>query len=152
MNNKIRNRNDYKSCFIHLFLEIFFAILPLFVLGVYWPSGEDHHPKEVYYGPEISMSACILYGLALVRFLQGLGKRGKGEEVTEMNEGGDGIEMGGRIAFITLFPLIGVISSVILISKTSSGSGNILMVVQIINLIVSAIAFVLIGGYGLRKS
>lgn len=124
---------------LHIISELFFAILPLIVLGAFWPDGNDSHPVSFYRGPEWSMTACILYGLSLTRFLEAKGCATP--------------DHGPAIATISIIPLLGVIISVILISKTSHiTENNILLFGQFLNLLVSTILFVLLGGYGASRS
>lgn len=124
---------------MHIGIELFFAVLPLIVLGAYWPDGTDSHPTSFFQSPEWSMTACILYGLSLSRFQNARGSATP--------------DRGPTVAAISIAPLLGVIISVILISKTSHGTENGLLVVgQFVNLIFSIILFVLLGGYGLSRS
>ena len=56
---------------LHLLIEWAFAVLPLLVLSAYWPSHEQGHPESFWWGPEVSATSCILYGLALSKLVMG---------------------------------------------------------------------------------
>lgn len=124
---------------MHIGVELFFAILPLIVLGAYWPDGADSHPTSFFRSPEWSMTACILYGLSLARFQNAKGCAAP--------------DRGPTVAAISIAPLLGVIVSVILISKTSHGTENdILVAIQFLNWLFSIASFVFLGGYGVSRS
>lgn len=129
--------------FLHLGIEIFFAVLPLFVLGSVWPGHGEKHPEGFLSSPEWSMTACVLYGLALARLQLGatLPSRTTGETRA----------LG--LAAISLLPLSGVIGSVILITQFAKGNDSVLlMMIQIANLLCAILIFVVVGGYGISRS
>lgn len=128
---------------IKLSIELFFAILPLFVLGFVWPASGETHPKTFFTGPEWSMTSCILYGLALARLQEAVPTHLRG---TNHNHA-----MG--MSAVSLIPLTGVIISVLLIGKLSHGTNSLLLIaIQIANLVGAIILFAVIGGYGIFKS
>ena len=137
-----QHNNRTKHSLMHISIELFFAVLPLIVLGAFWPGVGDSHPTNFFSGPEWSMTACILYGLSLARFQIGLA--GNIDE--------NAPEKGSTGAAISMLPLFGVIFSVILISKTSHGTEHFYIVImQHINFAISIVMFILLGGYGIRK-
>jgi hypothetical protein len=137
-----QQKNRTKRSLMHITIELFFAVLPLIILGAYWPGEGDPHPTSFIRGPEWSMTACILYGLSLARFQIGL----------SCNVEENAHEKGYTGAVISMLPLLGVILSVIFISKTSHGTVYFGIVLgQLINFVVSIVMFVLLGGYGMRK-
>lgn len=124
-----------KHSLMHISIEIFFAILPLIVLGAFWPNIEDSHPTTFFNSPEWSMTSCILYGLSFARFQLGLSCGGPSS------------------AAISILPLLGVIISIILISKTSHNIENDLLIYfQYVNFLASIIVFIILGGYGVSRS
>lgn len=124
---------------MHIAIEWFFAVLPLLVLGAFWPDASDAHPKSFFESPEWSMTACILYGLSLARFQNAKGSSARNR--------------GPTVAAISILPLLGVIVSVILISKTAHGTESIsLIIAQFVNLLLSTVSFVVLGGYGVSRS
>ena len=67
-----KNDDLIASTFASLLVELFFAALPLFILSLTWPSKHEEHPTAFIRGPEISMTSCILYGLTLTRYYEGI--------------------------------------------------------------------------------
>lgn len=127
----------------HVAIELFFAVLPLFVLSSVWPDSGHPHPESFFAGPEVSMTACVLYGLALARLQLGA--------VTDGNTNSHQHVLG--IAVISIIPLSGVITSVILIAKLSHSTDSVMMIVfQFFNLIIAILLFFIIGGYGISRS
>jgi hypothetical protein len=134
-----------KSALISILVEFVFAMLPLFVLWTVWPSAKQEHPHSFWQGPEWSMTACILYGLALVRFQQGM-------MIAPKNTTTDARHIAVSAVAIAVIPLIGVISSVILISKLAVATESVaLVILQFVNLFLSALSFFIFGGYGTRR-
>lgn len=128
-----------KHSLMHVMIELFFAVLPLIVLSFYWPKIGEHHPKSFFYGPEWSMTSCVLYGLSLSRFLNA------NIHPTP--------ERGPAVALISIVPMVGLIMSVIFISKTCIDNDNIAVFYgQYINMLSSIITFIVLGGYGLSRS
>jgi hypothetical protein len=128
----------------HILIEVFFAILPLFVLASFWPDHGQEHPKNFWWGPEVSMTACILYGLTISRFIMGIihsGTRGTAASVAP------------RAAAMALVPILGLIASIVLIAKLSVGTDSwVLLISQYTNLFLSVFSFLILGGYGLRHA
>lgn len=131
-----------KKSLKHVAIDVFFALLPLLVIGAYWPSHNEPHPSTFLHSPEWSMTACILYGLSISRFLFCLSK-----------SSAIGSEGGLSVAAIIILPLVGIIFSVILISKTSlENDSTFIIASQFVNLILAILAFILLGGYGLSRA
>jgi hypothetical protein len=128
----------------HILIEVFFAILPLFVLASFWPDHAQGHPRNFWWGPEVSMTACILYGLTVSRFIMGIihsGTRGTAASVAP------------RAAALALVPILGLIASIVLIAKLSVETDSwILLIWQYANLFLSILSFLILGGYGLRHA
>jgi hypothetical protein len=123
-------------------VELFFAVLPLFVLGANWPHSHESHPSSFVASPEWPMTACILYGLCLVRLTPAF-HRNRGTLSTEHTE---------RVNVLLLLPLFGVIASVILIGKLSSADPGLFPIVSsYANFGLAVLAFVVLGGYGMRS-
>jgi protein-S-isoprenylcysteine O-methyltransferase Ste14 len=86
------------------------------------------------------MTACILYGLALARFLYGVSNSGESRTA------------GSSVAAISILPLFGVIVSIICISKTTQQSvPPFIEVFQYVNLVAAILVFLFLGGYGLNR-
>lgn len=141
-------RHGTKTTILNLFVETFFAVLPLIVLGAVWPQPGEPHPESFWSGPEWSMTSCILYGLTLARLLQGA--------VFAANRsrdsfGGDMQEVAASYAALFLFPLLGVIVSVILISKSMQHPETWQsMLLCMLNLGAAILSFVVLGGHGIK--
>jgi hypothetical protein len=94
------------------------------------------------------MTACILYGLALVRFQQGIMIASKRAKSTT----GDARHIAVIVNALTVIPLFGVIVSVILITKLAIATESTpLIVFQFVNLFLAALSFFIFGGYGTRR-
>lgn len=139
LNVRMGVRMNAKNSMPHLLVEIAFALLPLLVLGAFWPEHDSPHPNSIWSGPEISMIACILYGLSIARFIEGIGRSGRAFQ-------------GGAVSTIVIIALVGVICSIIIIAKASNGCSSMWVAMQIFNLFASVIAFIVIGGYGISRS
>jgi hypothetical protein len=132
-----------KPTMLHLFIELFFAVLPLIVLGAVWPNPGDKHPDGFLNAPEWSMTACVLYGLALARLQLGVVKPRTATTHTRAL----------AIIVLGLIPLLGVIVSVILITQSVKAPESMLLVtMQLLNLAASLAVFFVIGGYGISRS
>jgi hypothetical protein len=128
---------------LHVGIELLFAVLPLIVLGAFWPGHDEPHPATLSRSPEWSMTSCILYGLALARFQ--LGVFGAVRQAAP--------ERGTAVAALSMVPLLGVIFSVILISKSAHGAeGAFVTIAQFVNFVAALVTFVLLGGYGLSRA
>lgn len=138
----VERRNNRQSTVLHLIIELFFAVLPLLVLGIAWPAHGESHPTSFITGPEWSMTACILYGLALARlqFAIARPRRMNAENRPAV------------LAVLALVPLAGAIVSVILITKFVSGNESWWMIIlQMGNLLFAIMIFFIIGGYGISR-
>jgi hypothetical protein len=135
-----------KTTILNLCVEMFFAVLPLVVLRTVWPP--PGNTESFWSGPELPMTGCILYGLTLARQLQGAvfaAVRARGANDHDVRE------VAASYSVLFLLPLMGVIISVLLISKTVQGNGNwsrILM--SSINLASASGFFLILGGHGLK--
>jgi tellurite resistance protein TehA-like permease len=139
------NGDNIKSTLAHLGIEMFFAILPLVVLSLMWPSASESPPKHFWTGPEVSMTSCVLFGLTLARFLQGL-------FVTARNSKGEIRHAAAIYALFATLPLLGVIFSIILISKLSvEVHGSLIPILQVFLFFSSVLAFIVLGGYGVSR-
>src|SRR5262245_54547074 len=128
---------DGNATILHLVIELFFALLPLFVLGWVWPEHGQEHPKGFLSGPEWSMTACVLYGLACARLQLGaaMPARDRGETRPLV------------LTTLGLIPLFGSLASVILITKFANGNDSPFMVaLQLMNLGAAILVFFVIGG------
>ena len=137
-----------KTTILNLFVETFFAVLPLIVLGAVWPDPGDRHPESFWSGPEMSMTSCILYGLTLARWLQGAVFAANRRRASP---GNNTHEVAASYAALFLLPLLGVILSVILIGQSVQSSGSWKVVAtHIMNLLAAIIAFFVLGGHGIK--
>lgn len=143
-------RHRTKTTILNLLVETFFAVLPLIVLGAVWPSAAEAHDESFWSGPELSMTSCILYGLALARFLQGavfVASRSRQAEDGEMER------LAASYAVLLLLPLLGVILSVVLIGRSVHTPGDWkLTALYIVNLFAAILAFFLLGGHGIKHA
>jgi hypothetical protein len=137
-----------KTTILNLFVETFFAVLPLIVLGAVWPDPNERHPESFWSGPELSMTSCILYGLTLARWLQGAvfaanRRRAASDKDTH--------EVAASYAALFLLPLLGVILSVILIGQSVQSSGTWKgTAIHIMNLVAAIMVFFVLGGHGIK--
>jgi hypothetical protein len=139
---------ETKTTILNLFVETFFAVLPLIVLGAVWPGPDERHPESFWSGPELSMTSCILYGLTLARFLQGaVFAATRHRSSTDKNTH----EVAASYAALLVVPLLGVIVSVILIEQSVYSSSTWLgITVRIIALVVAILVFFVLGGHGIK--
>ena len=126
-----------------VFVELIFAVLPLLVLAAVWPDHDQKHPQNFFWGPELSMTACILYGLSISKYINGV--------ITRHNKDRDNSLISSAIVLILAVHILFLIGSVILIAKMAifSDSGF-LFYAQIVNLLMSGVFFLIFGGHGMR--
>lgn len=125
-----------RASLINIMVELFFSVLPLIVLGIF--SLQNVKIKFVE-SPEWSMTACILYGLSLTRFQNAMC--------------GHVIKCDSSTSLISILPLLGVIISIILMSNIINGANSSFAIVsQFINLFISILFFIILGGYGISRS
>ena len=137
-------RHLTRTVLLHIFLEAFFALLPLVVLAAVW-SHSIRSPEESFWsGPEMSMTSCILYGLTLARLLQGA-VMGAGR--SRSHAAGDIHEVAVVYAALVLFPLLGVIVSVILIARSMLFPST---WQSILNLAIAIVCMVIVGGHAIK--
>jgi hypothetical protein len=123
-------------------LDVFFAVLPLPVLWWCWPSSGSHEPLKFVDIPEVAMTSCVLYGLTISRYLQGI-----------LGDTAPGKRSGVVAASVVLIPLSGVILSIVLVCKLSFGQfGCFIQILQILNLLSAILSMFLLGGYGESRS
>ena len=148
MPGAFRGMPGTKTTILNLFVETFFAVLPLIVLGTAWPGAEEHHPDSFWAGPELSMTSCILYGLTLARWLQGaVFAAHRGHQAADRNTH----EVAASYVALLLVPLLGVILSVVLIGRSVHSDGTWRIIVpQLANLLGAIIAFFILGGHGIN--
>ena len=97
----------------------------------------------------MAMTSCILYGLTLARFLQG--------SVFAVRQARPGHEaevhmVAASYAALSLVPLLGVIISVISISKSLNKPGGALAIAfNVTLLVVAALVFFILGGHGINR-
>ena len=143
-------KHGTKTTILNLFIETFFAVLPLVVLGAVWPLPSKEHPESFWSGPEMSMTSCILYGLTLAKLLQGAVFAANH---LPSNSRKDMHEVAASYAALFLLPLLGAIVSVILIGKTvESHEGWTTMLCAVINLVCAVLFFMILGGHGLQRT
>jgi uncharacterized protein (DUF983 family) len=136
------------SIMLELFSEIFFATVPLIIFIFVWHDKPHLHSESVFTSPEISVPSCVLYGLALARFvknsmldaIKGAQKRTASAE-----------EISTRYAFVVLIPIVGLIVSTVLIIKSFNlEMSNWLNFLQLFNLVASMVVFFFLAGSGLE--
>lgn len=131
------NSQEKSVTLLHIGIELFFAVLPLFVLGLMWLAHGAQHTGHFVSGPEWSMTACVLYGLTIAR----------------LHLAASALPTPSAMAALSLVPLSGVIVSVILISQLVEESDGVIPVgVQLVNLAIAIMTFFIIGGYGISRS
>ena len=146
----MRDDPQTKATALHLSTDAFFAVLPLLVMGLEWPPQSEFHPTSFWLGPEISMTSCVLYGLGLSRLFQGsvvvsIGERGLTRARIR--------QVAAAHMFLSLIPMVGIILSIIAISRSlipSTGFGW--HAFQYANLVFAAMTFFVVGGYGLKRA
>lgn len=148
-----------KNTLLALGVEIFFAVLPLLVLGAATPLRPSASPHKAdnevlktdrdsfWTGPEVPMTSCILYGLTLARLLQGAASAANRERNSRSL---DTLRSGAGYAALSLFPILGLISSVLLIAYSVHSPSSRLGMVQWVNVFAGMLSFILLGGHGIR--
>jgi hypothetical protein len=128
---------------VHVFVELAFALLPMLALGLMWPDHSQGHPKTFWWGPEISMISCILYGLTVSKLIVG--------SISADRVKFDPRELASIMNFLVLVHLIGVVISMVIITTLAAHTDSLRwFIAQYINLIISVVCFVVFGGYGIR--
>ena len=136
-----RRRSDHPNVLAHLLIEVFFIVLPLVALGVNWPGNAASAPHSFSASPAWPMTACLLYGLSVVRLLPALQV---GTAPRKRHEG-------TAVLLLVLVPLAGVIGSVLFIAKLSGAAVNDGTIVSsYINLALALLCFAVFGGWGIR--
>lgn len=93
------------------------------------------------------MTSCILYGLTLARWLQGAVFAASRRRVAA---GKDAHEVAASYAALCLFPLLGVILSVILIEHALHPHGPWITAIHVVNLVAAIMTFFILGGHGIK--
>ena len=136
-----RRRGDHPNVLAHLLIEVFFIVLPLVALGVNWPGNAASAPHSFSASPAWPMTACLLYGLSVVRLLPALQV---GTAPRKRHEG-------TAVLLLVLVPLAGVIGSVLFIAKLSGAAVNDGTIVSsYVNLALALLCFAVFGGWGIR--
>lgn len=132
------------------FIELFFAVLPLLILGASWPTDPPYHPHSFWVGPEIPMVACIVYGLALARWLQGSVIRAAKLPVDQTARAQ---HMSTSVVLIAIAPIFGIAFSGLLIRQTMVPEPLCgWIIANYVSLIVSLILYIVVGGFGVFSS
>lgn len=96
------------------------------------------------------MTACILYGLALSKLIQGsvTSAPGVGRNFREHLR-----QARAGYSAVSLLPMLGVILSIITITKMLSSEVTIAWhIFQYVNFVLAVVAFFVLGGYGINRS
>jgi hypothetical protein len=97
----------------------------------------------------MSMTSCILYGLTLARFLQGTVfavRQVRPDKESEIHM------VAASYAALSLLPLLGVIVSVISITKSlTSPGGTGTIIFNVLLLIAAIFFFFVLGGHGIER-
>lgn len=122
-----------REALLSVFLDVFFAVLPLPILWFCWPSTTIGHHEAFIELPEISATSCVLYGLTLSRYIQSTL---------------DGVERSGpAVASFMIIPLSGVILSVLLVARIGLGLPNcVIDAGQLLNLAAAIVTMLWLGG------
>jgi hypothetical protein len=132
-----KNSREQSVTLLHIGIELFFALLPLFVLGAMWLAPGGKHAGHFVSGPEWSMTACVLYGLSIAK----------------LHLAASALPTPAAMSALSLVPLSGVIVSVIFIYNLVQGGDNVIPVgTQLVNLAIAIVTFFIIGGYGISRS
>lgn len=135
-----RRRSDHPHVLQHLLIEIFFVLLPLAALWANWDAA-SHAPASFAHSPAWPMTACLLYGLSVVRLLPTLQA---GAAQRKRHEG-------TAVLLLMLVPLAGIVASVLLIARLSSVSaGEVAVATSYVNLVLALLCFAVLGGWGIR--
>lgn len=136
-----RRRSDHPHVLQHLLIEVFFVLLPLAALWANWDTVAAHPALSFSHSPAWPMTACLLYGLSVVRLLPALQA---GAAQRKRHEG-------TAVLLLMLVPLAGIVASVLLISRLSSpAAGEVAVVTSYVNLALGLICFAVLGGWGIR--
>lgn len=135
-----RRRSDQPHVLQLLLIEVFFILLPLAALWVNWDAA-THQGASFSHSPAWPMTACLLYGLSIVRLLPVLQA---GAAQRKRHEG-------TAVLLLMLLPLAGIVASVLLIARLSSGSvGDGAVIASYVNLALALLCFAVLGGWGIR--
>lgn len=139
-------RQSANVTLLQVFIEYFFATLPLIVLGLSDTLSRTGIIRFLV-KPEVSVVACVIYGLTIARLLQAMPFMAK-------NANSNTLE-GLAAAYISLIliPLLGVAISCVMIARFDGSFSTIVVIsTQISNLLVSSILFFVLGGYGINRA
>jgi hypothetical protein len=130
---------------LHVTTEAIFAVLPLVVLAIYWPDRPHGHPVSFWWGPEVSMTACILYGLTLSKLIFG--------SIIATRKASQPHTFSAWITFLAVILVLCIIFSTVVISKLSTETDQVRwLVAQYINFAVAISLLFILGGYGIRAT
>ncbi len=136
-----RRRSDHPHVLQHLLIEVFFVLLPLAALWANWDAAAAHPAASFSHSPAWPMTACLLYGLSVVRLLPALQA---GAAQRKRHEG-------TAVLLLMLVPLAGIVASVLLIARLSSAAaGEVAVVTSYVNLALGLLCFAVLGGWGIR--
>jgi hypothetical protein len=140
------DRTITKRAIFTSLIEMLFAVLPLVILGMVSPNHDQKHPVDFWHGPEMAMTACILYGLTVSRLIIGAVSHIKTKSPIRQT-------FAAGTSFLALMPILGIIFSTIFIAKFAIfNEDQFWIYFQIPNLITAILVFFVLGGYGIRKS
>lgn len=135
--------NTNRRAFLELIADLFFAILPLVILLIAYPAFGTNH-RSLFSGPDISVVACVIFGLTLARMLR------SGNSTIE--DAGSPLR-GLAMSVLGLMPIAGLVVSTLVICVVVT---EVLLpwadtALQVLVLTLSAATHVVIGGYSIRS-
>jgi hypothetical protein len=130
------------AVWLSLVLEAFFALFPLPVLGLLWPPVEAPCRHGFMQSPEWSASAMVLFGLTIVKLFRGVKRSGAGRGRASNAD---------RVAALALFPLLGLVLSVVAVSRLIKEPTPLAITSQFVLLAAAIVVYFVFAGYAERQ-
>jgi hypothetical protein len=142
-----RRRTATRTALMAGTVELFFATLPLLVFWVYWPDSGGYHPHSLWASAEIPMISCVIFGLSLIRWIQGNVVRAS--TLPDKDSGSRVVHLSAATIFVSIFPLLGIIFSCLSITQTMANAAESWSPFNLFLLFLSILMWYGLGGYGM---
>ncbi len=130
------------AVWLALVLEAFFALFPLPVLALLWPPVEGPCSHGFMQSPDWSASAMVLFGLTIVKLFRGVKRSGAGRGRASNAD---------RVAALALIPLLGLVLTVVAVSRLIKEPTPLAVTTQLVLLAVAILTYFVLAGYAERQ-
>jgi hypothetical protein len=134
----------HRTKLLHVIIEYFFAVLPLPLLAVIGFLDTHHRAMDVLVRPDMVIVSTILYGLALIRFVQ---------SIPSITSRIDVHGQSARVLIVVLWPLLGLTASAATIALFEAGAEpSLALWWNVGNFVLASTTFIILAGYGSTRS